>query len=295
MIFLYKLAELLPVAEFLGLDRVELEKLLNDILNYGVKFIGKVVVFFLIIFVGFWIVKKIEKKALNPKNTKFVNPTVQSFFISFFEIVLKVLVFVVAIVAIGVDNGMIVAAIGSAGIAVGLAMQGSLSNLAAGLLILTSKLFDVDDYIEFGDYGGTVISIGLFYTKLKSPDGKAVFVPNSSITTTTVVNFSVFENRRVDIDFGVDYDTDIDKLQRVLYQIAEEHPLIMNEMKPMVTVVGYGDYAVDIKFRVYTKGANYWDLYFEIYTIIFLKFREEGISFPFPRYVVENYKEEKND
>ncbi len=287
---LWSLVKFFPTAG-LSIDQKEkLEEFGRNVLEFGKNFLGKALIFAAIIVIGFWIIKKIEKKALKPRKSKVVDKTVQTFIISIVSVLLKVLVIAVACVVVMGDNGLIVAVIGSGGLAIGLALQGSLSNLAAGIIILTSKLFKVDDYIEYAGGGGTVLAIGLFYTKMKSPDGKGVYVPNSAITATTVTNFSDFEVRRVDIDFGVDYDTDIEKLKRVLYKVAEEHPMVLQDQNPMVTIVGYGDYAVDIKFRVFVNGADYWDFYFDIYTVIFLKFREEEISFPFPRYVIENMK-----
>lgn len=269
---------------------INFEELWNKFTTVGLDFLTKVLVFILILLIGFWITGIVERKLLKQRKLALVNSTFQSFFRSFVRIAMRIGVIVIAVRSIGVDNGSIVAVIGSAGIAIGLALQGSLSNLASGVLILTNKPFAVDDYIEFGTSSGTCVSIGLFYTRLKTPDGKAVYVPNSTITTTTLTNYSLYPERRMDIQIGVDYKTDFKKLKKLLTDFAENHSKILKDPAPIVAMIDFAAYSITVRFRFYVKSNHYWDLYHEIYDQIFDVLSENQIEIPFPRYVLEDYK-----
>lgn len=270
---------------------INFESIWNQFTTIGVQFAWKTFLFVTILLVGFWLASLLERRLLRQRKIALINLTVQSFFRSFLRIGMRVAVVVVAIRSIGVDNGSIVAVIGSAGLAIGLALQGSLSNLASGVLILTNKPFAVDDYIEFGGVSGTCVSIGLFYTRLKTPDGKAIYVPNSTITTTTLINYSLYPERRMDIEFGVDYRTDLSKLKSVLLAVAERHPDILKDPHPLVAVIQFADFSLTIRFRFFAKTDVYWNLYHEIYSILFEELKKNEIEIPFPRYVLETHRE----
>lgn len=276
----------------MNFNNISPEELWNKFTTVGLVFLTKLFVFLLILLLGFWISGIIERKLLKQRKLALVNSTFQSFFRSFVRIGMRIAVIVVAVRSIGVDNGSIIAVIGSAGLAIGLALQGSLSNLASGVLILTNKPFAVDDYIEFGTSSGTCVSIGLFYTRLKTPDGKAIYVPNSTITTSTLTNYSLYPERRMDIQIGVDYKTDWKQLKNMLMNFAVNHPKILKEPAPIVAIIDFAAYSITVRFRFYVKSGEYWDLYHEIYAEIFDKLKSHGIEIPFPRYVIEDYKGE---
>lgn len=279
--------------EFFKSDNVDWNLLFNQILAIGLGFLGKVFLFLLILVIGFWLSGVIERKFMKQRRIHLVNPTVQSFFRSFLKIGMKVAVLIIAVRSIGVDGGSIIAVVGSAGLAIGLALQGSLSNLASGVLILTNKPFVVDDYIEFGQSSGTCVSIGLFYTRLKTPDGKAVYVPNSMITTSVLVNYSLYPERRMDIQFGVGYDTDLERLREILMRIAREHPNIIIDPAPVIAVIDFAAYSLTIRFRFFTASEAYWDCYHELYALILEELRKEEIEIPFPRYVIDEVSASK--
>ncbi|MDO4754011.1 MAG: mechanosensitive ion channel family protein [Bacillota bacterium] len=268
----------------------DVEGLWNTLTTAGVAFLWKILVFLSILLIGFWITGIVERKLLKQRKLALVNSTFQSFFRSFVRIGMRIGVIVIAVRSIGVDNGTIIAVIGSAGLAIGLALQGSLSNLASGVLILTNKPFAVDDYIEFGTSSGTCVSIGLFYTRLKTPDGKAIYVPNSTITTTTLTNYSLYPERRMDIQIGVDYSTDFKTCKAALLQFADRHPKILKDPAPIVAIVDFAAYSLVVRFRFYVKSELYWDLYHEIYDEILDELNRQQVSIPFPRYVLEDYK-----
>lgn len=274
----------------MGIGKINFEELWNKFTTVGLAFLTKALIFVLILLIGFWITGIVERKLLKQRNLALVNSTFQSFFRSFVRIGMRIGVVVIAVRSIGVDNGSIIAVVGSAGLAIGLALQGSLSNLASGVLILTNKPFAVDDYIEFGTSSGTCVSIGLFYTRLKTPDGKAIYVPNSTITTTTLTNYSLYSERRMDIQFGVDYRTDFKQLKTVLLDFARNHPQILKEPAPVVAIIDFASFAIMIRFRFHVKSDLYWDLYHEIYDQIFDLLKENQVEIPFPRYVIEDHK-----
>lgn len=274
----------------MDIGKINFDHLWNTFTSVGLAFLTKVIVFVSILLIGFWITGMVERRLLKQRKLALVNSTFQSFFRSFVRIGMRVGVVVVAVRSIGVDNGSIIAVVGSAGLAIGLALQGSLSNLASGVLILTNKPFSVDDYIEFGTSSGTCVSIGLFYTRLKTPDGKAIYVPNSTITTTTLTNYSLYPERRMDIPFGVDYKTDFKLLKSRLLDFADKHPLILKDPAPIVAIVDFASFSITIRFRFYVKSDIYWDLYHEIYDRIFDLLKENQIEIPFPRYVIEEHQ-----
>ncbi len=272
---------------------IDFEMLLDKIASLGLSLVWKTLLFVLIIAIGFWAVRFIDKNLLEKRRTAIINPTVQSFLRSFLRIGMKVIVVLLAVMSIGVESGAILAVIGSAGIAIGLALQGSLSNLASGVLILTNKLFSVGDYIEFGASSGSVVSIGLFYTQLKTPDGKAVYVPNSAITTTTLQNYSVYAVRRMDADFVVAYGTDLDKLSSLLMEMAESNAMILADPEPIVIMLGFGSYSINMRFRVHVYSSNYYDLQNNIYPQLMKKLTGAGIEIPTLYYTHEESKSQK--
>lgn len=268
------------------LKNFDIEATWNKFLSVGFSLLGKIVLFFVILIIGFWITGLIERKMISRRKISLVNPTMQSFFRSFLRIGMRVGVVMMAVTAIGVESGSIVAVIGSAGLAIGLALQGSLSNLSSGVLILTNKPFEVDHFVEFNQFSGTVMSIGLFYTRLRTADGKAIYVPNSTMTTTTLINYSLYPVRRMDIQFGVAYGTDMEKLRSILMSIAGRHQEIHDDPSPIVAVIDFAAYSLTVRFRFFVDADRYWDLYHEIYKEILDALVREGVEIPFPRYVV---------
>lgn len=272
---------------FPEIDINNLEKTLGEFGMLGLSFLWKALVFIIIIAAGFKIAKFIEKRLIDRKKPMLINPTVHSFLCSLMRIGMQVLVILFAVRSIGVATSAIVAVVGSAGLAIGLALQGSLSNLASGVLILANKLFSVGDYIEFSLSSGSVVSIGLFYTQLKTPDGKAVYVPNSTITATTLTNYNVYAVRRMDVDFGVAYGADVSKLTEALMELAEANPMILSDPAPEVIMLGFGSYALNMRFRVHAYSENYFDLYNAIYPQIMKKLSSVGIEIPKAKFLSE--------
>ncbi|MDH8679939.1 mechanosensitive ion channel [Fusibacter bizertensis] len=248
----------------------------------GIKFISVV----LVLVIGFKLVNIIEKRLLKSRSWISIDPTLKSFLRSFMKMGLKAMVLVTAIYTTGIEMTTFVAVIGAAGLAIGLALQGSLSNLAGGVLIITLRPFKVGDYIEGAGQAGTVTDIGLFYTNLTTPDNKAVIIPNASIANSSVVNYGVFPTRRVDLEFSVSYQSAIKDVKRVISNVVDQNSLILREPEPFVRLAKHGSSSLDFKVRVWVNASDYWDVYFTLIEEIKEAFDREGIDIPYPHLVV---------
>jgi small conductance mechanosensitive channel len=200
---------------------------------------------------------------------------------------LKLLVIVTAIYTAGVEMTTFVAVIGAAGLAVGLALQGSLSNLAGGVLIIALRPFKVGDYVEGASQSGTVTEIGLFYTHLTTPDNKAVIIPNSNMANSSLVNYGVFPTRRVDLDFSVSYNSQIKLVKEVIMEVVSKNVMIMKDPEPFIRLARHGASSLDFKLRVWVKSEDYWDVYFTLIEDVKEAFDFAGIEIPYPHLVIQ--------
>jgi len=183
----------------------------------------------------------------------------------------------------GVETTSFIAVLGAAGLAVGLALQGTLSNFAAGVMLLIFRPFKVGDFIEAAGTSGVVEELLIFSTKMRSPDNKQLYVPNGSIISGTIVNYSAKDRRRVDLVFGCGYGDDIKKVKALLEQIVTDNPLVLDDPAPTVGVLELGDNSVNFAVRPWVNTPDYWDAYFQINQAVKQGFDEAGISIPFPQ------------
>lgn len=262
---------------------VVLDELKRIGLDLGTKFLMVVIV----LIVGFKIVSFIEKRMMKNRSWIKIDPTLQSFLRSFTKMALKMLVIVTAIYTAGVEMTTFVAVIGAAGLAIGLALQGSLSNLAGGVLIIALRPFRVGDYVEGSGQSGTVTEIGLFYTHLTTPDNKAVIIPNASIANSSLVNYGIFPTRRVDLDFSVAYNSSIKLVKQVILDVVERNPMILNDPEPFIRLAKHGASSLDFKLRVWVNSPDYWDVYFTLLEDVKEAFDLAGIEIPYPHMVVQ--------
>lgn len=243
----------------------------------------KLVIGAAILIAGFKLISLLLKKIKNKKPGAHTDETVRGFVLSFVSIALKVVLIVTVAAYLGVPMTSMVAVIGSAGVAIGLALQGGLSNIAGGLMIMIFRPFSVGDYISSASGDGTVVSIGLYHTTLVTPDRRRVIIPNSTLTGSSVTNYSAEPLRRVDIDFSASYSDDIDKVRAALLCVADSVPQILKDPAVEVMVAEHGDSAVKYRVRAWCKGADYWDVYFALEENVKRAFDKEGISIPFPQ------------
>lgn len=248
-----------------------------------ISYLPKVFLALIVLFVGFWLcrlVTKLIKKALNAKK---VDPAVGSFLSSVISILLKVVVIISAAQMIGIATTSFVAVLGAMGLAVGLALQGSLSNFAGGVLILILKPFRVGDFIESAGSTGTVQNIHIFQTTLLTPDNKRIIIPNGTLSNGTIINYSAEETRRVDLSFGISYDDDTQKAEDILKSIATNSSLSLKDPAPFVALSEYADSSINFVVRVWTKTSDYWPLYWEITKKVKKEFDANNISIPYPQ------------
>jgi len=247
--------------------------------SYGLQVIGALAT----LVIGIWIAKwltRIADKVLNKRN---VDPTLTKFAVSVVRIALITIVIISAISQVGIETTSFVAIIGAAGLAVGFALQGSLSNFASGVMLIIFKPLKVGDFIEGGGAMGSVETVGMFVTTLTTPDNKVVYIPNSALTGGNIVNYSAKDTRRVDMVFGIGYSDDIDKAKAVIKSLLDADSRILKDPAPQIVVSELADSSVNFKVRPWVNSADYWGVYFDITEQVKKNFDEQNISIPFPQ------------
>jgi small conductance mechanosensitive channel len=253
---------------------------------YGMKILGAL----LVLIVGMWVAKAIKKGLVKIMGKRNVDPTLISFTASLLYVAMQVFVIVAALEKLDVKTTSFVAILGAAGLAVGLALQGSLANFAAGVLMIIFKPFRVGDFVEAGGTKGSVVEISIFTTVLNTPDNKKIIVPNAKVTGDNITNFNANGTRRVDLVAGIGYGDDIDKARSVLEGILDADDRVLKEPEATVAVVEMADSSVNFVVRPWVNGSDYWNVYFETTETIKKRFDEEGISIPFPQRDVHLYE-----
>lgn len=264
---------------------MEYQKYLDKLMEYVAIYGMKALIAILIIIIGLWLVKKVVaviKKMLSKRN---VDETLQKFLGDFIGWILKVLVFITAISQLGVEVTSFIAILGAAGLAVGMALQGSLANFAGGVLIMIFKPFKVGDLIEAQGELGVVKEIQIFVTKIITPENKLSIIPNGILSNGTIVNYTEEGKLRVDMVFGVDYGEDIKKTKDVLLQVLQEDKNILKDPKPTVNVIELADSSVNFAVRPWATPEKYWDVYFGVTEKVKLALDKEGIEIPYPHQV----------
>jgi small conductance mechanosensitive channel len=253
---------------------------------YGLKLVAAAVVFI----VGRWVAKGLTRFAEKVMNKRQVDPTIVAFTVNMAYIILLVFVVLAALGQLGIQTTSFIAVIGAAGLAVGLALQGSLSNFAAGFLMIIFRPFKVGDFIEGAGVAGTVEVIHIFTTQLSTPDNKTVIVPNAGLTAGNITNYSAKGTRRVDMVMGIGYEDDIDKAKEIMADLIAQDERILKDPAPTIGVVELADSSVNFAVRPWVKSGDYWNVYFELTEKIKKRFDAEGISIPYPQRDVHVYK-----
>jgi small conductance mechanosensitive channel len=276
------------VSEVLKVDQVvevgkNLGKYSEMALNLGVEYGLKILAAVTIFIIGKMIVKSITRVITRLMEKAEVDATLTSFVSSTINMLLMIVVILAAVSELGVQTTSFVAILGAAGLAVGLALQGTLSNIGAAVLIIIFRPFKIGDFIEAGGATGTVDEISMFSTTMSPLDNRVVIVPNSAIISGNITNFSTKENRRVDLTFGIGYDDDLRLAKSVLLEIIEADPRILKDPEPFVAVSELADSSVNFITRSWVKSDDYWGVYFDLIETVKLTFDERGISIPYPQ------------
>ena len=264
----------------LGFDWAEVWTMIQTTgVDFGINLITAIVIFF----VGRWVVNLVVKGLLKAMQKSEVDTTLRRFVANLARMLLMLFVIIAAIGALGVKTASLVALIGAAGLAVGLALQGSLSNFAAGVLIVLFRPYKVGDWIEGGGVSGSVEEVQILTTVLKTGDNKRVIIPNSQIMGTTITNYSANETRRVDLVVGVSYSDDLDKVRKELEGLVAADDRILDEPAVTIAVSELADSSVNFVLRPWVNTSDYWGVYFGLTEAIKKRFDEVGISIPFPQ------------
>lgn len=259
------------------------EKLLNELVSLGTSFGLKLLGAIVLLIVGLRLVKQLKRWIKRSKKLQKVDDSVRSFMASFVAIVLDVLLFVSAAMILGVPAASFITLLASGGVAIGLAMQGALSNFAGGLMILLFKPFKVGDYIEAGSESGMVKDITVVYTVLTTVDNKRVTIPNGTIMSSNITNYSAEKLRRVDLTFTTAYDCDVETTKAVLTEVVTAHPLVLADPAPFVRLSAHGDSALVFTVRAWCQTDDYWTVHFDLTEAVKAAFDRHGITIPFPQ------------
>ena len=247
--------------------------------------VGLAIVRFIVIMIITWIVARIVSRLVKRSLRKFDRGSelLRVFLVNLARKVIMLLGLIIAVTALGVNTAPLLAAIGAAGLVIGLALSDTLSNFAAGILILLYQPYDIDDVIEGGGTSGKVKSMNLVSTTMTTPDNQEIIVPNSSIWGGTIVNVTANDTRRVDLVMGCGYDDDLDRAQAVLLEVVAAHPLVLKSPEPVVQVSELADSSVNFVVRPWSKTSDYWTVYWDLHKQVKQRFDEEGIAIPYPQ------------
>jgi len=255
--------------------------------EFGMKLVAALIIFF----VGRWIAKRVQNGLEKAMLKAHVDPVLVTFTVNMTFVALMVFVVLASLGQLGVQTTSFIAVLGAAGLAVGLALQGSLSNFASGVMMIIFRPFKIGDYVEGGGMSGVVRSIHIFTTTLTTPDNKRVIVPNSKMMGDSITNYSAEGTRRVDLTASISYGDSIDKAKSVLTELLAKDPRVLKDPAPFVGVLALAESSVDFAVRPWVKADDYWSVFFDLNEAIKKRFDAEGLSIPFPQRDVHLYSE----
>ena len=264
--------------DIVSLERM-LEKLYEWVITRGVN------VFFGIIFlsIGWKVINKTLKRIRRILESKNADQTITRFLDNVMNVTLKTVLIIIILQYIGVNLTGLTTIVASAGVALSLALKGSLANLAGGVIILVARPFNVGDFIETTEHSGVVEKISIFYTYLVTCDNTQILIPNGILTDSSIVNYSSKETRRVDLTFSVAYEEDVIRVKNVLINILKKNELVLEEPEFFVGISMHGDSAINFIVKAWCKTEDYWTVYYDLLETVKIKFDEEGISIPYPQ------------
>ena len=269
-----------------AITRTQIDLLLDRLLEFGISAGKHILIAAIVYAIGRAIIGIINRVVARLLNRQHIDPSVQTFLRSMVKIQLTILLIISVIGALGINTTSFAALLASAGVAVGMALSGNLQNFAGGLVILLFKPYKVGDWIEAQGVQGSVKEIQIFHTVLVQADNKVVYVPNGSMSTAVVVNYSRLDTRRVEWTIGIDYGEDVDKARAAILEALGREPLILADPEPTVALGALADSSVNLTVRVWTKTGDYWPVFNNGYRLIYDAFNAKGINFPYPNQTV---------
>ena len=262
---------------------INIEQLVEQVRELAVSFGLNIIAALAILVIGIWIIKLIRRIVEKRLDKREIDPTLAKFLLNLIYFLLLTVVILAALSQLGIETTSFIAILGAAGLAVGLALQGSLANFASGVLLIIFRPFKVDDFVKLADEEGFVEKIQIFTTQIRSFDNRTIIIPNSIITGGKITNYSTKEIRRVDLSIGISYGDNIKHAIDSLMEILDNHPKVLKDPAPFVGVTGYGDSSIDLTLRPWSKTEDYWDVFFEVNHAIKEQFDSKGVSIPFPQ------------
>lgn len=272
---------------FSSITNEQINEVITKLIDGSVDLGGRILAALIIFIIGKFLINWGNKLFAKMLEKRKVEPSIQSFLKSIVNITLLVLLFLAVIGKLGIELTSFAALLASAGVAVGMALSGNLSNFAGGVIILVFRPYKVGDYIEASTgAAGTVTDIQIFHTVLTTPDNKIIFAPNGAMSGAVVTNYSRKDTRRVDFSFGVEYGTDFNQAKSIIMEVINKDSRILKDPAPFVELGALADSSVNITVRVWVNAADYWAVNFDMNKNVYATFNEKGISFPFPQLTV---------
>lgn len=276
----------------MAISGLTVAELTHIVVDYSIQIALKLVQVALIWFVGRWLTRRLSSVVNLLMEKKDTNPTVRTFLMSFIDVVSLIILLIIIISVIGVDTSSFIALFASAGVAVGMALSGTLQNFAGGVIILMFRPFKVGDFIEAQGQAGTVKEIQIFNTLIKTGDNKIILVPNGPLSTGIINNYSRETVRRVDFTFSISYGDDFEQAKAVLEELIAADSRILNEpAAPFIVLSNLNTSSIDIVVRVWAKQIDYWGVYFDLNKAVYETFPKRGLNFPFQTLTVINKAE----
>lgn len=277
-------------AQAAGFSVSRLDELIDRLYDVSLNAGKHIIAALLVLMVGRLLVKLLNRLVAKMLDRRHIDVGVQSFLRSAVNILLTTLLVVSVIGALGINTTSFAALLASAGVAVGMALSGNLQNFAGGIVVLLFKPYKVGDWIESQGVEGSVVEIQIFHTILRTADNKIVFVPNGSMSTAVVTNYSREATRRLQWTVGVDYGEDVERVKVVVAEVLKNEPRILTTPQPLIVVEALADSSVNIMVRVWVKQEDYWDVHYEMYQKIYDSFNAAGINFPYPQQTIHIVK-----
>jgi small conductance mechanosensitive channel len=264
-------------------DTEQMDQYTDTAIEMAMMYGPRLILAIIVLLVGLWIINRLVRVMAKGMEQAKTEPTLARFFQNLVSIGLKALLLISVASMIGIETTSFIAVLAAGGLAVGLALQGSLANFAGGVLVLLFRPYRVGDYIEAQGVGGTVKEIQIFNTVINTPDNKRIIVPNGALSNGIITNYSSEPIRRVDFVFGIGYGDDIARAKDVIRRVVRADERVHSDPEPTIVISNLGDSSVDITVRVWSEAANYWGLKFDLTEQVKLAFDAEGISIPFPQ------------
>ncbi|NBG64802.1 mechanosensitive ion channel family protein [Acidiluteibacter ferrifornacis] len=265
------------------MEEIDVTKYQDQMVEMVITYGPKLILAILTLIIGLWVIKFFTKTVSNLLDKREIDASLKPFLKSLFSMVLKVLLVITVMGMVGIEMTSFIAILGAAGLAIGMALSGTLQNFSGGVILLIIKPFKVGDFIEAQGFSGTVTAIQIFNTILKTPNNQTIIIPNGGLSTGSVTNYSTESTRRLVQTYGIDYSDDVKQAREILLRIINEDSRVLKDPAPVVVLEGLGDSSVNLSLRAWTKNEDYWNVNFETTEKVKYAFDKEGVSFPFPQ------------